>query len=69
MIDKENVYRELNYFFGCHHGSNISFVTVVGLHSKTLAYSLNRSGFSFITGGIVPGILILKPDFPENKED
>ena len=25
--------------------------------------------FSFIAGGIVPGILVFKPDFPENKED
>ena len=23
----------------------------------------------FIAGGIVPGVLVLKPDFPENKED
>jgi hypothetical protein len=25
--------------------------------------------FTFIAGGAVPGILILQPDFPENKED
>ena len=24
---------------------------------------------SFIAGGIVPGVLVLKPDYPENKED
>ncbi len=30
---------------------------------------MNRADFSFIAGGIVPGVLILKPDFPENKED
>lgn len=30
---------------------------------------INRVDFSFIAGGIVPAILILKPDFPENKED
>ena len=26
-------------------------------------------GDVFIAGGVVPGVLILKPDFPENKED
>jgi hypothetical protein len=30
---------------------------------------MNRADFSFISGGIVPGILILKPDYPENHED
>jgi len=34
-----------------------------------VAYGNNRADFSFIAGGIVPGVLILKPDFPENKED
>ena len=30
---------------------------------------MNRADYSFIAGGVVPGVLILKPDFPENKED
>ena len=30
---------------------------------------MNRADFSFIAGGVVPGVLMLKPDFPENKED
>jgi endoglucanase len=34
-----------------------------------VAYGSHRADFSFIAGGIVPGVLILKPDFPENKED
>jgi endoglucanase len=29
----------------------------------------NHADFSYIPGGIVPGVLILAPDFPENKED
>jgi hypothetical protein len=41
----------------------------VGTQSKKVAYGNNRADFSFIAGGIVPGVLILKPDFPENKED
>jgi hypothetical protein len=30
---------------------------------------MNRADYSFIAGGVVPGVLIIKPDLPENKED
>ena len=69
IIEKEDVYKGLNYLFGCHPDSNISFVSAVGTRSKKVAYGSNRADFSFIAGGIVPGVLILNPDFPENKED
>ncbi len=69
LIDEESIFRGLNYIFGCHPGSDISFVSGVGAVSKEVAYGNNRADFSFIAGGIVPGVLILKPDFPENKED
>ncbi len=69
LIEKEDVFRGLNYILGTHPGGSISFVSGVGVHSKTVAYGMNRADFSFIAGGIVPGVLILKPDFPENKED
>ena len=59
----------MDYIFGCHPYSNISFVSAVGTHSKKVAYGNNRANFTFIAGGVVPGILVLKPDFPENKED
>jgi hypothetical protein len=44
-------------------------VSGVGAESKRVAYGMNRADFSFIAGGIVPGVLVLQPDFPENKED
>jgi endoglucanase len=69
IIDKEFVFAGLNYLYGCHPASNTSFVSGVGTHSKRVAYGNNRADFSFIAGGVVPGVLILKPDFPENKED
>jgi endoglucanase len=69
IIDKESVLRGLNFIFGCHPSSNLSLVSAVGTESKEVAYGNNRADYSFIAGGIVPGILILKPDFPENKED
>jgi hypothetical protein len=69
IIETENVYKGLNYIFGCHPYSNISFVSAVGTHSKKVTYGNNRADFSFIAGGIVPGLLLLEPDFPENKEN
>jgi endoglucanase len=69
IIGREYVYKGLNYIFGCHPYSNISFVSGVGAHSKKVTYGSNRADFSFIAGGVVPGVLVLKPDFPENKED
>jgi hypothetical protein len=69
IIDDEHVFAGLNYIFGTHPDSSISFVSAVGARSKKVAYGMNRADFSFIAGGIVPGVLLLKPDFPENKED
>lgn len=69
IIDREYTLRGLNYIYGCHPGSNISFVSGVGTDSKMVAYGMNRADYSFIAGGVVPGALILPPDFPENKED
>jgi endoglucanase len=69
LIDAEASFRGLNYLYGCHPGSDISFVSGVGTVSKEVAYGSNRADFSFIAGGIVPGVLILQPDFPEHKED
>ncbi len=69
LIGAESIFAALNYIYGCHPGSAISFVSGVGAVSKEVAYGNNRADFSFIAGGIVPGVLIIKPDFPENKED
>lgn len=68
-IGPEYTYRGLDFVYGCHPGSDISFVSGVGVRSKRTAYGNNRADFTFIAGGVVPGILVLKPDFPENKED
>ncbi|MCW0483268.1 glycoside hydrolase family 9 protein [Gaoshiqia sediminis] len=69
IIDREHVFRGLNFIFGCHPYSNISFVNAVGTRSKKVAYGINRADFTTIAGGIVPGLLLLKPDFLENKDD
>jgi endoglucanase len=69
IFGPEDVFRGMNYILGTHPGSDISFVSAVGTQSKKVAYGMNRADYSYIAGGIVPGVLILKPDFPENKED
>ncbi len=69
IISLDDALTGLNYLFGCHPYSNISFVSSVGTVSKKIAYGNNRADFSFIAGGVVPGVLILNSDFPENKED
>lgn len=69
IMEKEDVLRGLNYIYGCHPYSNVSFVNAVGTKSKKVAYGNNRADFTTIAGGIVPGIIVLKPDFPENKDD
>jgi hypothetical protein len=69
IMSPEYTFRGLSYIYGLHPSSNISFVSGVGVHSKKVAYGGNRADYTFIAGGVVPGLLMLKPDFPENKED
>jgi endoglucanase len=69
IIKPEYVFKGLNYILGCHPYSNLSFVSAVGTRSKEVAYGNNRADFTFIAGGVVPGLLLFKPDFLENKED
>lgn len=69
IIGKEYVYQGLNFIFGCHPYSNLSFVNTVGARSKKMAYGNNRADFTVIPGGVVPGLILLKPDYLENKDD
>ncbi len=69
IISAEYTLRGISYILGCHPYSNVSFVSGVGTRSKKYAYGNNRADFSFIAGGVVPGVLVLKPDFPEHMED
>ncbi|RIV81157.1 glycoside hydrolase [Aurantiacibacter xanthus] len=69
LTDASEVFRALDYLHGTHPASNLSFVSGVGAHSKEVAYGSNRADFSFIPGGVVPGVLIIKPDYPENQEN
>jgi endoglucanase len=35
---------------------------------KLIAYGSNRADYSFIPGGVIPGVIIVRPDFPELKD-
>ena len=69
LFSSDLIYRSLDYLYGTHPDSDISFVSNVGTVSKKVAYGMNRADYSFISGAIVPGVLILKPDLPENMEN
>lgn len=69
IIGPEYTLRGLDYVLGTHPASSVSLVSGIGAHSKTIAYGSNRADYSFIPGGVVPGVAIVKPDFPELKED
>ena len=69
MIDPEMVLSGLNFLYGCHPVSNVSFVTSVGVNTKNVAYGNNRADYTVIPGGIVPGIMLMNPDYMEHKDD
>jgi len=68
LIDREIVLRVVNYVLGCHPASNVSLTSGVGAHSLTTAYGVNRADWSYIPGGMVSGVALIRPDFPELKE-
>jgi hypothetical protein len=68
-IDPELVLAGLNYLYGCHPYSNVSFITAVGVKTKKVAYGNNRADYTVIPGGLAPGLLLMAPDYMENKDD
>jgi hypothetical protein len=69
LFDREQVLRVLNYVLGCHPGSDISFVSGVGARSITSGYGFNRADWSYIPGMVASGTALIRPDFPELKDD
>jgi len=68
IVGPEYILRGFDYVLGTHPVSNLSFVSSVGTQSKLIAYGNNRADYTFIPGGIIPGVIIIQPDFPELKE-
>lgn len=69
LFDRERVLRVLNYVLGCHPGSNVSLVSGVGAKSLTVGYGMNRADWSYIPGMNVSGTALIRPDFPELKDN
>lgn len=69
LVGPGHTLRGLAYVPGTHPASDVSLVSGIGARSATNAYGFNRADYSFIPGGVVPGIVIVRPDFPELKED
>lgn len=70
IVEKAEVYRAINWLFGCHPYHNYSFVAAVGAaRPKNVFYGNNRADFSFIPGNVAPGVLFRKPDHFENFDD
>jgi endoglucanase len=68
IVGAEYTLRGLDYLLGTHPVSNVSYVSSVGAQSKLIAYGNNRADYSFIPGGMIPGVVIIQPDFPELKD-
>ena len=69
IIGPEYTINALDYILGRHPVHNLSLVTTVGTASKLIMYGHNRADYSFVPGAMVPGVLVIKPDFPEQKVD
>jgi endoglucanase len=69
IIDVEYVFRGFDYILGRHPVSNVSYVSSVGTASKLVAYGNNRADYTFIPGGVIPGVTLIQPDYPELKDD
>jgi endoglucanase len=67
IIGVDETLRGFDYLLGRHPASNVSYVSTVGTSSKLVAYGNNRADYSFIPGGMIPGVVIIEPDFPELK--
>ena len=69
IVGPEYTLRAANYILGTHPVSSTSYVSSVGTVSKLKAYGNNRADNTFIPGGVIPGYIVIKPNFPECIDD
>jgi endoglucanase len=65
LVGPEYTLRAANYLLGTHPVSSESYIAAIGTASKLHTYSNNRGDDSYIPGGMIPGYIVIKPDFPE----
>jgi hypothetical protein len=68
IVGREATLRGFDYVLGRHPVSSVSYVSSVGTRSKLIGYGNNRADYTFIPGGMIPGVVIVQPDFPELKD-
>ncbi len=68
VIGKDYTLAALDYVLGRHPVHNLSLVMGVGGRSKQVMYGHNRADFSFVPGALTPGVLVIKPDYPEQMD-
>lgn len=69
IVGTEDTLRGFDYVLGRHPVSSVSYVSSVGTSSKLIGYGNNRADYAFIPGGMIPGVVIIEPDFPELKDN
>ncbi len=69
IVGPEYTLNAIDYILGRHPVHNLSLVTGVGAASKLIMYGHNRADYSFVPGAMTPGVLVVRPDFPEAKTE
>jgi hypothetical protein len=70
VFNPELIYNAMQFVLGCHPGMNTaSFASGVGEKSLLQAYGVNRADLSYIPGGVASGTALIRPDFPELKDN
>ncbi len=69
IVGRDYTLRAADYILGAHPVSSSSYVSGVGTRSHLKAYGNNRADHSYIPGGVIPGYVVIQPDFPECMDD
>jgi hypothetical protein len=70
VFKADRIFNAMQFVLGCHPGSNTSsFDSGVGVKSLIPGYGVNRADLSYIPGGVAAGTALIRPDFPELKEN
>jgi hypothetical protein len=70
VFTPDRIFSSVQFVLGCHPGENTaSFASGVGVKSLTAAYGTSRADLSYIPGGVASGTAVIRPDFPELKDN
>jgi endoglucanase len=65
VVGPDYTLRAANYLLGTHPVSSESYIAAIGTVSRKQTYSNNRGDYAYIPGAMIPGYVVIKPDFPE----